>query len=295
MENKNILITGASGNIGTELLNGLRQINRNHTIIVSDYFDEKDPRREKQFKDLPYRQLNFDDPRGFDQALDKIDIVFLLRPPHLADVKKYFDPFLAAMKRHNISKVVFLSVQGAESQSLIPHHKLEKLILAYQMEHVFLRPSYFMQNLTTTLMHDIQKYRRIFIPSGKLKFNWVDARDIGLVGAHVLNDFEAYTNQALEITGSDFTGFDEAARLINQHVQNPITYVSPNLLRFYHAKRKQGIVPAMIFVMIMLHFLPRLGKNQPRLTHVVKQITGREPVTLEEFVRREAPKWELKL
>jgi len=287
MENRNILITGASGNIGTEILSGLRQINSKHTIIAADYFDEKDPRREKQFRDRPYRKINFDDPNGFDRALKDIDIVFLLRPPHLADVKKYFDPFLATLKKHNISKVVFLSVQGAESHSFIPHHKLEKLILEYQLEYVFLRPSYFMQNLTTTLLYDIQKNRRIFIPSGKLKFNWVDARDIGLVGAHVLNDFEKYTTQALEITGSDFANFEEVVRLINHEVANPITYVSPNLLRFYLTKRNQGIAPAMILVMIMLHFLPRLGKNKQRLTNVVRQVTGRKPIRLEEFIRRE--------
>ncbi|TVQ18313.1 MAG: NmrA-like family protein [Bacteroidetes bacterium] len=290
MENKNILITGASGNIGTELLRGLKEIGCKHNIVAADYMPENDSSTQQLFDTMPYRRLDFAKPEGFDLALEGIDIVFLLRPPHLADIKKYFYPFVAAMKKHNISKVVFLSVQGAESQSFIPHHKLEKLILAYQMEYVFLRPSYFMQNLTTTLLYDIQKNKRIFMPSGKLRFNWVDARDIGLVGAHVLNDFEAYTNQALEITGSDFAGFGEVARLINQHLQTPITYVSPNLLRFYFAKRKQGIAPAMIFVMIMLHFLPRLGKNQPRLTDVVEKVTGKKSTTLEEFVKREAGK-----
>ncbi|MFW6224145.1 MAG: NAD(P)H-binding protein [Bacteroidota bacterium] len=287
MENRNILISGATGNIGSELLRGLKETGCQHNNIAADYMPENDPRT-RQF--LNYRRLDFAQPEGFDQALKGIDIVFLLRPPHLADIKQYFDPFLAAMQKHNISKVVFLSVQGAESQPFIPHYKLEKLILAYQMEYVFLRPSYFMQNITTTLLYEIQKNKRIFMPSGKLRFNWVDARDIGLVGAHVLNNFEAYTHQALEITGSDFAGFDEVVDLINQYVQTPITYVSPNLLRFYLVKRKQGIAPAMIFVMIMLHFLPRLGKNQPRLTSVVEKITGKRPTTLAEFIKREAGK-----
>lgn len=287
MEKINILITGASGNIGSALFKGFTEINSTHNIVAADYLHPENPKIKQSFAATPYRQLDFEKPETFDTALQGIHIVFLLRPPHLADINKHFAPFLDAMKRHNISKVVFLSVQGAESQSFIPHHKLEKLILSYGLDYVFLRPSYFMQNLTTTLLYDIKNRGEIFIPSGKLKFNWVDAHDIGLVGAHVLNNFEAYTNQALEITGQDFAGMDEAVSIINRYAQTHISYVSPNLFHFYRVKRKQGMAPAMIFVMIMLHFLPRLGKNRPRLTDVVKEVTGRDPVSLEEFVRRE--------
>lgn len=288
MHRKNILITGATGNIGSALFNGFREINCYANTIAADYLHPDNPGLKQYSADTPYRQLDFEKPEGFDKALQDIDIVFLLRPPHLADIKRVFAPFLEAMKRNSISKIVFLSVQGAESQSFIPHHKLEKLILSYGMEYVFLRPSYFMQNLTTTLLYDIRNRGQIFIPSSRLKFNWVDAHDIGLVGACVLSDFDRYKNQALEITGKDFAGMDEAVSLINHYAQTDLRYVSPNLLHFYRVKRKQGMPPAMIFVMIMLHFLPRLGKNKPRLTNIVKEVTGKEPVSLEEFIKREA-------
>lgn len=286
MDKKNILITGARGNIGTEVLRGFKTIQSTHCIYAADYLPASSEKIKDTFPDTDYRQLDFAEPESFDKALKDIDIVFLLRPPQLADVKKYFDPFLAAMKKQGVSKVVFLSVQGAKTQSFIPHHKLEKLILEYGMQYVFLRPSYFMQNITTTLFHEIQKHDRIFIPSGKLRFNWVDARDIGLVGAHVLNDFEKYSGKALEVTGSDFCGFDEVVRLINQHTSKQLRYESPNLLRFYFTKRKQGVAPAMILVMIMLHFLPRLGKNESKLTQTVKEITGKVPGCLEDFIVR---------
>jgi uncharacterized protein YbjT (DUF2867 family) len=194
------------------------------------------------------------------------------------------------MKRQYIKKVVFLSVQGVESQSLIPHHRLEKLLVDEKMEYVFLRPGYFMQNLTTTLVDEIKQNNRIFIPAGKLKFNWVDARDIGMVGAHILNEFEKYTYQTPEITGSEFVGFGEVVSLIRKITGRPLRYVSPNLLWFAHVQRSKGIPMPMILVMIMLHFLPRLGKNAQRLTDVVEQVTGQKPTTLKEFVEREQVK-----
>jgi uncharacterized protein YbjT (DUF2867 family) len=141
------------------------------------------------------------------------------------------------------------------------------------------------------LLHEIKTMNKIFIPSGKLKFNWVDARDIGLVAAHVLTDFDRFSMQALEVTGTEFTGFKEVAGLLTQKLNREIKYESPNLMKFFRAKRKLGISKAMIFVMIMLHYLPRFGKNLPRLTNVVEDITGKKPGTLAKFVEREAGKF----
>jgi len=63
-----------------------------------------------------------------------------------------------------VNQVVFLSVQGAEKSKVIPHNRIESLIIEYGMEYIFLRPGYFMQNLTTTLLPDIIKRRQIFLP-----------------------------------------------------------------------------------------------------------------------------------
>ncbi|MFW5877987.1 MAG: NmrA family NAD(P)-binding protein, partial [bacterium] len=169
----------------------------------------------------------------------------------------------------------------------IPHHKLEQLILTKGMDYVFLRPSYFMQNLTTTLIHEIKTENKIFIPSGNLRFTWVDTRDIGFVAAHILNEFEKFQNQAIEITGREQKDFHKVAEILSRKIGRSIRYESPNLLKFYIKKRRQGVKPAMIFVMIMLHYLPRFSRKKSRITGSVKDITGKEPGTLEEFIERE--------
>jgi len=282
----NILISGASGNIGYELIRGLKEIQTKHKIIAADYKPEHAKEVFSEYQDIEFRKLDFTNNETFGEALKDIDIVFLLRPPNLADVKKYFEPFVIAMNLAGITKIMFLSVQGVETQKLIPHFKIEKLISDWNFEYVFLRPGYFMQNLTTTLLHEIKTEKKIFIPSGKLKFNWVDARDIGLVAANILEDFQVYKNRAYEITGDEFAGFDAAADLLTEATKEKISYESPNLIKFFKKKRRMGIPKPMIFVMIMLHYLPRLSKNKKRLTNTVKEITGRNPLKLNEFIER---------
>lgn len=284
---RNILITGATGNVGVETLSGFNEIGINHNVFAGVRNIKRAQASLKKHAWLHFREMDLESPACFDDALMNIDIVFLLRPPQLADVPKYFKPFTDAMKRAGVSKVVFLSVQGAEEQSFIPHHKLEKLIVDEGFEFVFLRPAYFMQNLTTTLAHEIKNRQCIFVPSGNLKFNWIDAEDIGLAAANVLSDFDAHANNAYELTGSEFTGFTEVAVKLSAHLGRTISYVSPNLIQFFIAKRKLNIPVRMIFIMIMLHFLPRFGENAPRLTDCVKTLTGKEPNTLAEFIKRE--------
>lgn len=286
-----ILITGASGNIGHEIIRALAEIKSSAHIIAADYNTGNAKKVLSEFQHLDYRQLDFSDQSTFDAAMEGIDIVFLLRPPQLADVPKYFEPFIDKMLMKNIKKIVFLSVQGVENQKSIPHHKLEKLILEKGLDYAFLRPSYFMQNLTTTMVHEIKTQNKIFIPSGSLKFTWVDARDIGLVGAHILNAFDQYKNKPYVITGSEKMGFEEVAALLSEITGRKVSYESPNLMKFFRAKRKLGIQKTMIFVMIMLHYLPRFSKKENELTDTVKTIAGRTPGTLKAFIERDKNKF----
>lgn len=284
---KSILITGATGTIGVETIRGLRKIDTKHRIIAGVYHPENSRASLAPYKVNEIRKLDFTDPSTFHAALKDVDIVLLLRPPQLADVPKYFEPFLEAMSDLQVNQIVFLSVQGVENQKSIPHHKIEKLIQHKRLKFVFLRPSYFMQNLTTTLIHEIRAKGEIFIPAGSLEFTWVDARDIGLVGAHTLNCFDKYENQSFVITGSECKGFKEVAAMLSSITSRQITYTSPNLVKFFREKRKLGMQKMMIFVMIMLHYLPRFSKKKAELFDTVKQITGHDPGSLEAFIRRE--------
>jgi uncharacterized protein YbjT (DUF2867 family) len=283
----NLLLTGATGNVGKEVIASFEEIESSVRIFAGVSNIERAKSKLQYFPIEEYRRIDFKDSSTFNTALKNIDIVFLLRPPHLADINTVFVPFLESMKQKGIRKIVFLSVQGVEAQKKIPHYKMEQAILEFGFEYIFLRPSYFMQNLTTTLLHEIKTENRIFIPAGKLKMNWVDAKDIGLVGACVLNEYDTYKNSEIEITGSEYTGFKEVAEILSKELGTSINYVSPNLIKFFYQKRKQGVKSAMIFVMIMLHYVPRFSKNKMRLVDTVKEITGKQPGKLIDFIKRE--------
>jgi len=126
----------------------------------------------------------------YEHALAYCGILFLLRPPQLSEVKKYFNSLIDLAVICGVKHVVFLSVQGVGKSKIIPHHKIEKLIIESKIPHTFLRPAYFMQNFTTTLHADLVRHHSIFLPAGNAKFTLVDVTDIGKVAAKVLTELK---------------------------------------------------------------------------------------------------------
>ncbi len=290
METKNILITGATGNIGQDVIQYLCNINSKNNIIAGVRNIDKAKKEFVHCPQLNYVQFDFEDFSTFDTALKNINRVFLLRPPHISDADKYFKPLIAKIKNKGINEIVFLSVQGVEKSSIIPHNKIEKLIKEHQLGYIFLRPSYFMQNLTTTLISDIQAKHKIILPAGKAKFNWVDVKNIGEVAAMLLNDFDTHKNQAIEITGYENKNFYEVVSILNEFAGTNLSFESINPLRFFKIKRKEGMLTGMIVVMIMLHILPRFQK-EPNVSDFFEKLTGKKPTSLEEFAKREQNKF----
>lgn len=287
---KRILITGATGNIGFEVIRFLFAQQTDNAIIAGVRSIDKASHVFHEFPQFKFVSFDFENVETHDAALENIDIIFLLRPPHISDVDKYFRPLIERIKQKGIQQIVFLSVQGAEISSVIPHNKIEKLICEFGMEYIFLRPSYFMQNLTTTLLSDIQEKRKIILPAGKAKFNWIDVENIGETAAMLLCKFELYKNRAIELTGYENENFSTVSKVINTVVETEIEYLDVNPLNFYRIKKKDNMKTGMIIVMIMLHFLPRFQK-EPRVSDFYEKLTGKKPTTLNQFLNREKEKF----
>jgi uncharacterized protein YbjT (DUF2867 family) len=288
---KRILITGATGNIGRAVIHFLRPGSTDDQVIAGVRNPSASRAAWADFPALQYAEVDFARPESFDAVLPRVDIVFLLRPPQLADVDRYFRPLIAKMQQHGVRQVMFLSVQGAERSKVIPHNQIERLIREANLEYVFLRPSYFMQNLTTTLLGDIQARRQIILPAGQAVFNWVDVENIGEAAAILLRRFEEFRGQALEITGYENETFGRVAEMIDAAIEAPLHYRRVSPWRFFQIKRQEGVSTGLIVVMIMLHFLPRF-QRAPAISQLYEQLTGQPPTSLATFVEREKQLWE---
>jgi uncharacterized protein YbjT (DUF2867 family) len=282
-----ILITGASGNVGLETLRALmKHPDKQKFEVVAGLRDETKSGTSPKMAVEPDKRvtLDFTRPATFDTALAGISRVLLVRPPQLANVDLYFKPFIDAMKRAGVQHVVFLSLQGVESNPMTPHHKIEKVIVEAGIPFTFLRPSFFMQNLSTTHRNEIRLRDELFIPAGKGRTSFVDVRDIGAVAALVLTGPASdHSHKGYELTGSEALSYGEVAQLLTRTLDRPITYRNPSIVRFVGRKWLRERMPlGFTLIMVALYTVAKLGKAA-NVTNETNRLLGRSPITFRQF------------
>ena len=296
-----ILITGASGNVGAETIAALSAMPTDTPAAPAAGGGPGNRRLEIRaaVRDTgcysalsqivsPVR-FDFTDDSTWDSALEAVDAVFLVRPPAISDIDAPLGPFIDRCAARGVKKIVFLSLIGVENMSYVPHHKVEAHIRSSGIPFVFLRPSFFMQNLSTTHRKEIAKEDEIFVPAGKGKTNFVDVRDIGEVAAKVLVE-AGHEGEAYELTGSSSYDYFEIAEMISQAIGRKIRYAKPSAARFFLRSVRRGMPFGYALVMAGLYTASALGKAG-KTTDGLEWLLGRKPRDFCSFANETRSAW----
>lgn len=283
-----ILITTPSGNVGRATLSALKEMGFPQDAII---LGERTFQSNINMQTGPFwRVLDLQRPETFAPALAGIRQVLLVRPPAISQVEKYFYPFLQEARKAGVQQVVFLSIQGAEKNSKTPHHKIENHIKELGLGYTFLRPSFFMQNLTSTHREEIKNHNQIFVPAGKGKINFVDTEDVGHAAALALAYPEQHMHKTWELTGSHAYDFFQVAEMLSSALGRKITYKNPGLLSFLWRKWRQGTPLGFAFVMAAIYSGARLGRAAA-YSEDLEKLIAQPPTTLQEFIARHIARW----
>jgi uncharacterized protein YbjT (DUF2867 family) len=293
-----IVVTGATGNVGFEVLKQLVEENASVRTAVTNVEKAKATLQAKglDLSRIELSRLEFGDGSSYASTFAKADRLFLMRPPAISDTKKRINPAIDAAKDAGIGRVAFLSLQGAEKNPVVPHYAIERHLEQSGMDYTFLRAAFFMQNLTTTHREDIQKHSDIFIPAGKGKTAFIDVRDIAAVAVKALTtseeDFEklGLKNQGVELTGSEALDYSQIASILSEVLGRTISYSNPSNRHFGEVWNERGYPLAQILVMEALYMVAKLGRAG-KLTDETKRVLGREPIAFEQFARDYQAVW----
>lgn len=268
-----ILVTGATGNVGAEVVRGLLE----HGVRVRGAVLSGDTRLPAGAESVLF---DFEDPATFGAALAGVDRVFLMRPPHMSRARA-FEPFLAAMREAGVRQVVFLSLLGAERNPVVPHHAIEKRLMRSGLGWTMLRPSFFMQNLATTHLSDIRERGQIVVPAGRGRTSFIDVRDIAAAAVVTLRE-DGHLGRAYALTGSEALTYTECAAIIAEESGRPVRYVAVSGRRFARHMRAAGHPKAFVTVIRGIYFVARLGMAGT-ITGELQTLIGREPTTFRQF------------
>ncbi len=274
-----ILVTGASGNVGAHVIEELTRMGEQIVAAGTDVHRLRD-----QFStQAKCVYLDFTDISSFDQALEEVDRVFLMRPPHLGKPEDLY-PFIDALKTRGIRLAAFLSLMGIEKNPIPPHHKIEKYLEAAGIPYAHIRPGFFMQNLSGIHAEEIRGQNQIFIPAGKSRTSFIDAADIGLAAAVLLHEPQRYANTAHTLTGAESLDYYQAAEILSELTGRRITYARPGLLKYrrYYIRQRR-LDKAYVNVTLALYLMTRMGTAEA-VTNEFQQLTGRAPRSFRDFV-----------
>lgn len=280
-----VLVTGATGNVGAALIATFPE--RERLVIATR---SPDKARQQLGEDLRYIAFDFEDPTTQLDAFNNIHQVFLVRPPAISDVKTYIAPVIGAAKRADVKHVVFLSLQGVENNTVVPHYKIERLLESSSMSWTFLRAGFFMQNLSTTHSADIREGNQIFIPAGNAEVSFIDARDIGEVAAITLVQ-SGHENRAYTLTGGEAINYHKVAEIFTEVLGRSIRYISPSLPRFVWrmcTRHNHRLMHAVI--MALLYTNTRRGMAAT-VSPDTQELLGRPPRSMHQFVEDHADVW----
>lgn len=280
-----ILVTGALGNVGTEVIKRLQAEGRE--IRAADIDVEKIKVRFGSSVESVH--FDFAQPQSYEQTFSGVEKMFLMRPPHIADVKRHMFPALDTAKRTGVKHVVFLSLIGMEKAKFIPHYKVEDHLKALDFQTTFLRCSFFMQNLSTTHRREIKERNEIFVPVGNARTSFIDVRDIGAIAATALTE-PGHENNNYDLTGSEALDYWQAAKILSDTLGREITYRNPNPLLYFIKTVRSGAPLAYTLVTMVLYTSTRFGMAAV-VTEDVERLLHRKPISLQQFVQDHKDDW----
>lgn len=272
-----ILVTGATGNVGQEVIRLLRSQNCHVCAAV------RNPNDAQQIFDSDIKCIPFDftNPNTFEDAFKNVNKLFLVRPPALADVHQQIVPALNAAKLAGVEHIVFLSLLGAERNPFLPHSKIERYLNQLGIPATFLRCSFFMQNFNTTHTEDIKTRGELLMPAGNGKTSFIDVRDIAAVAVRTLIE-DRHQSRAYDLTGQEALTYYEVADIFTSVLGKRVRY-SPSLLKFVRQMRSSGLPMDFVLVMVAIYTTARLGLAG-RITSDTEQLLNRSPLTIRQYI-----------
>lgn len=208
------LIVGASGQIGSTIVNELRKKGIPVTAII------RNPDKAAVFDDIPVQIADIFNTDSLIKAFDGGDTVFLLTPEsfHSEDVigdgERMIACYRQAIERTGIRRVVGLSSLGAHlgvgTGNLEISYKLEHAFDGLSIETTFIRPAYYFSNWLGYI--DVIKSYGVlptfFEPNQKIPM--IAPNDVARFAASVLMS-PTPTPKVIELVGpQDYSTFDVA-------------------------------------------------------------------------------------
>ena len=273
-----ILITGASGNVGREVVKQALTVGLK---IRATFRSPAEAARAPA--GLEGVVMDFSKPETIRPALKGIEKIFLAGPPvrDLPGLEATFINEILSIGRKHVVKLSALG--GRESVFGSLHRDSEENIEASGLPYTFLRPNGFMQNLVNYNAATINTQNAFYGCQGEGAVSVVDVRDIAAVAVIVLAA-TGHEGKSYALTGPEPLANEQIAEKLSQVAGREIRYVDLPAAEFKKALLSAGTPEWSADALLDLQCLYREGRASV-VTDDIDRLTGRMPIAFDQFAR----------
>jgi uncharacterized protein YbjT (DUF2867 family) len=283
-----VLVTGATGNVGREVVKQLSSAPLNVNIKAAIHSLENNKKIEDDKVELV--KIDYNNPESLKAALSDVDKIFLVTP-EVPNAPELVSNLVTEAKISGIRYIVKLSAMDADLKadvaSLRLHRQAEKIIEESEIPYTFLRPGEFMQNFINWDSPMI-KEQGVFWRVGDTEVSLVDVRDIAAVAVKVLTDNDNGNNRhngkIYTITGPEALSYSQMGEILSSAIGKKISYVNISEEEARRAMKDIGLSEWWIKAIIEVYEYYKKG-IQKQVSSAVEEVTGKKPISFSQFTK----------
>jgi uncharacterized protein YbjT (DUF2867 family) len=285
-----VLVTGATGTVGSEVVKALLQRRADVRVLT------RKPLKPGTFPGAVEIALgDLTDPVSVAEAMKGVDELFLL----IGNVPDEFTQALTAYglaKKAGLKHVTYLSVFKADQFPEVPHFAaksaVEQAIRAGGISYTILRPGYFAQN--ERQLKPVLTGPGIYpVPAGNQGLAVVDVRDIAEAAAISLTQ-EGHKGKTYDMVSSQMLTGPSAAAIWSKLLGKKITYAGHGNFDGFEAQLRNTGSPSWIAYDLRVMFqgyVERGFSNTEDQTARFAALLGHQPRTYSSFAEELAKEW----
>jgi uncharacterized protein YbjT (DUF2867 family) len=279
---KTILITGATGNVSSGILERLKGSGHNLRALVRNP-DKADALRKQG---IDARIGDLEKPWTLAPAFEGADSVWLLAPPGPRAPEQSSNGLWAA-RQAGVRHIVRMSAVNAAYNAPTINSRLHALsdaeVAASGIPYTILKPHFFAQNLIATSAGSIAREGAIYAAMGEARIGIIDSRDISEFAAHVLTH-TGHEGKTYTLTGPASLNMHQIAEAVGNGIGKPVKYVPIPLEAAQQAMAGMGMDPWL--VNFLADYLKAYASGWGDLANGEFQaVTGKAPRSVEQFAR----------
>jgi uncharacterized protein YbjT (DUF2867 family) len=278
---KSVVVTGATGNIGRGVVEGL--ISKKTPVVAL----VRNASKGAALEVIGARTAigSFEDRASLVKAFTGADTLVLITAAN-ARADEQTMSAIAAAKAANVRKIVRISALKADpngpTDNTRQHGRTEAALKASGIAHVILRPHLFLQNLLGSLP-TILGEGRVYFGVGDGRMGMVDTRDVA-DAAVVAATTTMHDGSTFELTGPASIDYHAVASAIGRGLGREVSYVAVPPAAAGEAMRRFGADEWTVGVVRDYCTAYSSGWGDFTTDHVLR-ITGHAPRSVDDFVR----------